>query len=755
MYWYFPFLTFSIFIGIWCETQYTLFREQNWILPLIIVLFISLFVIIRLHKRFVLYNSFYYIKYILLGLCIGISYSTIYNTFVQIPITMLNNQRADVYAIVTEYPQVYENNQRVSLKIDVEKSNLNMEIPYFYTLAYLPLTDEPIEPADIVKTKLFFYIGSDDGGFNREEYYSSENYHILSECAYRPTFEVIKADKVPILLKPKIWANGLKTILENNLNQQNAGFMNGLIFGDTSELSIYIKQDFQKAGLSHVLAVSGMHIGFIVLLFLTLFGKRFGMIISCVVLVFFVPMTGASPSVIRAVIMYFVSVVGFYIRRDNSMLHSLCFALVALLIYNPYSVKSLSLQLSFLATLGIILFNKPLQNFLLLPFKKLKEHTLFRGIAYTIISALGCSISACIFTSPVLLLQFGYVSVAATLANILTVGVFSVLFISGLLLCVLSKISFIANVLIMIINILSEYVFYIADLTGNISGFLIYWDDAKIKILIVIFYIFMVLWCIFRKHLRYYIGIIVTTVIIALTVYINTDIENNKYEVKLFDDGGQTIAISSMRNQFAVIDCAGTNSQNAAESVLSYMDWYNYKNIDLLIITSLDNGHAKSVPELLKNTNVKRCILPNSYMESDIAQEILGILKEQNITTVYWTETGENIIQPKSLGINIIGGVDRKLGVRMKNGNIDLLTMHSFTPKMLSELLNVQNIYCKGVILSDSFIGGDERISEVLNTLHPYKIYIPTSFSEDNYIENIEYQTTKKHGDLTFTTTVN
>ncbi len=752
MYWCFPIITLSVFIGVWCETQYPVFRQQNWILPLLIILCVSFFVINRLYKNNVLYNSFYYIKYILLGICLGITYSAVYNAFVQIPITMLDNQRADIYAVVTEYPEIYEDNQRVSLKIDVKKSNMNMKIPYFYTLAYLPLTDEPIEPSDIIKTKLFFYIGSDDGGFDREVYYSGRNYHILSECAYKPTFEVQKSENIPLLLKPKIWANNFKSILEDKL--QNAGFMNGLLFGDTSDLSIYIKQDFQKSGLSHVLAVSGMHIGFIVLLFLTLFGKRFGMIIACMALIFFVPMTGASPSVIRAVIMYLISVGGFYLRRDHSLLHSLCFALIFLLIINPYSVRSISLQLSFLATLGIIFIYRPLQNLFLKPIKKTNLSRLLKRLVYIITGVLSCSISACIFTSPILLLNFGYISIAATLTNILTIGVFSILFISGLLLCILGSVPVISSILITTINLLSNYVFYIADITGNISGFLLYWEDMKIKALIIGFYSFIILWIIFIKHFHYYVGMIISLSIIVITVYINIGIENNKYEVKLFNESGQTIAVSSMRNSFVVIDCAGTEPQATAENVLAYMDWYNYKEIDLLIITSLDNGHAKSVPYLLENTNVKRCILPNNYLESDIANEILNSLKEHSITTVYWTETSEKDIQPKSLGINIIGGTDRKLGVRIKMEDIDLLSFHSFTPKMLNELLNTQNISCKDIILSDSFLSDDERIKEVLNTLHPDKIYIPTAFSEDNYIENISYQTTKKNGDFTFTTII-
>lgn len=747
MYWRFPAMTLSFFIAMLCETQWEMFRKQNWILPIAILIYLISLFVNKLNKNNVLYNSFQYIKYISISITIAITYSALYNAYTLFPIKALDNQRADIYAIVTEYPEIYEDTQRVSLKIDVKKSNLNMKIPYFYTLAYIPLTDKPIEPADIIQTKLFFYIPSDDGGFNREEYYSGRNYHIISECAYTPTFEMHKAQSIPLLLKPKILANNFKTALD--LKLQDSGFIKGLLFGDTSDLSIYIKQDFQKAGLSHVLAVSGMHIGFIVLLFLTLFGKRFGMIIACIALVFFVPMTGASPSIMRAVIMYLVSVGGFYLRRDHSLLHSLCFALIILLFINPYSIQSLSLQLSFLATLGIILINKTLQTFFIKPFNRLNLSKILKHIVFAITGVLSCSISACLFTAPILLINFGYVSIASTLANVLTIGVFSVLFISGLLLCILANISFIANLLIIIINLLSNYVFYIADMTGNISGFLLYWKDTKIQILIMCFYIFIALWILFRKHFHYYIGMIISISIIAITVYVNIGIENNRYEIKLFDDGGQTIAISSMHNTFAVIDCAGTNSQPASENVLAYMDWYNHKQIDLLIITSIDNGHAKSIPQLLENVKVNRCILPNSYLDSDIADKVIDYLQKYNITTVYWNQTGEQQIQPKNLGISIIGGTDRKLGVRMKINDIDLLTMHSFTPKMLSE---VQNTTCKDVILSDSFTGYDKRIPEVLNNLKPKQIYIPTAFSEDDYLENIPYKTTKKHGDFVFTT---
>lgn len=742
MFWRFPYAVFAMLIGIWCETQYVSFRQQNWILPVVFIIFL-LFCVIK-NKKIVI------IKWVLFGICIGISYTAIYNMFVIEPIKLLNKRQTDVYAVVTEYPQIYDDNQRVKLKIITKKSKLNMKIPYFYTIAYLPKTDENLKPSDIVKTKLYFYEGSDDGGFDRKNYYSGENIHILSKCAYNPSFTIKKSKNIPIFLRAKIFAQNLKQNLRHNISNDDIyGFSKALLFGDTQDLPIYIKQDFQKAGLSHILAVSGMHIGFLVLFFTNLLGKKAGIIISCIALIIFIPMTGAPISVLRAVIMYIVYAFAFYIRRDNNAIHSICFAMMCILFINPYYIQSISFQLSFLATFGIILFNNKIKVFLIDKFKYKNKNKIISNIRNIFINVISCSISACIFTSPVMLFQFKYVSIGSTIANILTIGVFAVLFIFILIFSFFSSLNVFSNTLLFIIKILSEYVFFVSNKIGNIKGFILYWDNKEIKFLIILFYIFIILAYIFRKQFNLHKSVVICCFILCFTVYSNIKLENKKYEITLFDDGGQTITVSSKNKHFAVIDCAGTSSQNAFDSIFSYANWYNYDTIDVLILTSIDKTHARNIPQLIENFNIRRCIIPKNHKESELSKDILNRLKKKNITTIYWTENGEKEIQPKSLGISIIGGADKKLGVRMKNGDINLLTLHSFTPKMLTDI-KIEN--CKNVILSNLFLSNDKRIPDVIKSLNPYAIYIPSKFSNGGKIENIKYVTTKKHGDIIFKT---
>ena len=104
------------------------------------------------------------------------------------------------------------------------------------------------------------------------------------------------------------------------------------------------------------MAVSGLHIGFLVGFCTLLFGKRWGTVASIPLVLLFVPVAGATPSVLRAALMYLTAAGGFLLRRRSGGLNALLMALAVLLLVNPYAIASVGLQLSFASTLGLILF---------------------------------------------------------------------------------------------------------------------------------------------------------------------------------------------------------------------------------------------------------------------------------------------------------------------------------------------------------------------------------------------------------------
>lgn len=146
------------------------------------------------------------------------------------------------------------------------------------------------------------------------------------------------------------------------------------------------------------------------------------------------PIAGASPSVIRAAIMYLISAGAFITRREANTLNSLFAALALLLIQNPYAIAGLSLQLSFSATLGLVLLAGKMQAKLLKPFHNAPKPVY--KLLSVLAGALSCTVCATIFTAPILLASFGYISILSVLSNLMVVGVTAICFIAGFLLCI-------------------------------------------------------------------------------------------------------------------------------------------------------------------------------------------------------------------------------------------------------------------------------------------------------------------------------
>ena len=127
--------------------------------------------------------------------------------------------------------------------------------------------------------------------------------------------------------------------------------------------------------MSHILAISGMHVSYLLIGIRVLFnkslGKRKTSIISIVFLIFYMFLTNFSPSITRAGVMSILLLFSKLVYRNNDTYTSLSLALLTILAYNPFLINNLGLQLSFGGVLGIVLLNKNVSE--LLKIKKFKD----------------------------------------------------------------------------------------------------------------------------------------------------------------------------------------------------------------------------------------------------------------------------------------------------------------------------------------------------------------------------------------------
>ncbi|MBE6689218.1 MAG: ComEC/Rec2 family competence protein [Ruminococcaceae bacterium] len=224
-----------------------------------------------------------------------------------------------------------------------------------------------------------------------------------------------------------------------------------LITGDRNDLSDYDRNLFAQAGISHVLALSGLHISMI----LAFFHKGFNILSApravyhtgaVLVVLFYMAMTGFSYSVTRAGIMMFFLVLSVELYNRYDALNGLCTALFVILAFDPYAVGDMSFQLSFLATLGIIVMALPFIKKLEKKMNpaKLRQTPFFKRMAMNAVGMIAVSLtvtfSVTLFTLPVMIIGYGDAGLVAFLSNIVAVPMAGIIVTSLLFYIILSLI---------------------------------------------------------------------------------------------------------------------------------------------------------------------------------------------------------------------------------------------------------------------------------------------------------------------------
>jgi len=159
--------------------------------------------------------------------------------------------------------------------------------------------------------------------------------------------------------------------LQNSLhNKDELGIAEALLIGYTNDLDKDLVQAYSNTGVVHIIAISGMHLGLIYVLLIWIFAKIpflnrskiLQLVLIMICLWLFSILTGASASVLRAAVMFSFIAVGKHFFKQASMYNSLAASAFLLLCYNPYYLWSVGFQLSYLAVLGIVIFQRPIYN---------------------------------------------------------------------------------------------------------------------------------------------------------------------------------------------------------------------------------------------------------------------------------------------------------------------------------------------------------------------------------------------------------
>jgi len=445
---------------------------------------------------------------------------------------------------------------------------------------------------------------------------------------------------------PKKLAHAVAGMVEKLFPDDVAAFLQALLVGKRDALwqDAALNSSLAASGIIHVVAISGMHVSFLMgFIGAVIRNKRLFAIIGIPVLLLFMAMTGFTPSVTRAGIMQVFLICAPIFRRESDSITSLSASLLVILAVNPYSCASVGLQLSFSATLGIILITSRITAGVSDVFrgKRYYRKKPIKAAISFITSSLATTVGALVLTIPLTVLHFGYVSLISPITNLLTLWAVSIAFPLGLAACILGFAFLPLGAIVAYpVTLAVRYIVFIARGLGAVPYSVIYASNAHIIFWLAYIYIMFITLPLMRARARQYLyPSCLAVVMLAVAILVPSllpDVASSSINVL---DVGQGLSVVITSNEHtAVVDCGSNSGENAGAIAHEFLLDQGRVTIDLLILTHFHSDHVNGAEYLMSRINVSALAIPDPE-GSFLADDIIDLARRRGTVIIYVTET--------------------------------------------------------------------------------------------------------------------
>ena len=563
------------------------------------------------------------------GMALGVLACAVQEHFILKPAETLAGETLTVSARVLEYPEFYDDYSRVTVRL----SEPGLPRVRCQIMDYDGLMGE-MRPGDELRCTLRFRSARVRYGEESDMYTSRGVFlrsYLCSETAVRPgrgflhfpqqlrrfvrerTMSFFPADAAPF---HAALLSGDKTALYNDLDTYYA---------------------LSRAGLMHVTAVSGMHVSFLVGFVLLLFpNRRRSAVLMLPLLFVFAAMTGFTPSVVRAVFMQLCLLLAPLLKRESDSLTSLTLILAILLLVNPQAAASISLQLSFTATLGIVLFAP-----WIFAWSRETFAPLGKTVSSFLAASLGTSLGALAFTTPLTALHFGYVSLLAPLSNVLCLWLISILFVGGYGVILLGSVCPAAGrALGWVLAWGDRFVFRVSSFVSAIPNACLYTENKAVWLWLAFVYALILLtWLHSRKDGGVRLSAPLSLAVISLCLCLLLPYRNrDELRLTVLDVGQGSCALLEGGRNAVMVDCGGNYSDHyPGETAANYLFSRQRRRLDALVLTHLHADHINGVERLLALVDVDAIYLPE-WEDDDNHRMLCKIAAKRDVPLRYVRE---------------------------------------------------------------------------------------------------------------------
>lgn len=427
-----------------------------------------------------------------------------------------------------------------------------------------------------------------------------------------------------------------------------SGFLTAELTGDKSAMDDGDYLAMQETGLAHLFAVSGLHCAFLVTLLALLISRRQRLLCAVTIplLLFYMVMVGMSPSVVRACIMQIFLLIAPLFRRGSDPLTSLAAALLVILLCNPFAAASVSLQLSFSATLGMVLLSPRLYK-LLAGWYKGKCRPLRAALCF-VAANLSATLSAVVFTAPLTAWYFRIFVLVAPLSSLLAVPAAGWSFMAAFVTVLLGFVWLpLASLLGWISWVLVRYILWIAN--GMMSWryhavyftnpYLIYW-------LLFLYAAFIGCAATPDGKRKYLLASALSVLTLTAAIWVNRqDYQYGVLTALTLDVGQGESVILTSGGETALVDCGSSNSYKdpgglAADTLHSM----GVRELSAVVVTHYHADHTNGLYEVLRRIPVQTIYLPDIEDEYGVRERLVSLAEEKGAQVTYVTkETADTL----------------------------------------------------------------------------------------------------------------
>lgn len=573
-------------------------------------------------------------RYAAFGLALGFLWLAGYSWGFWRPAQELDGKTVRLTATVSQWPQETDyGGYSVLARADTESW---VTVPI---LLYVDEQGADLRPGDRIESVTHCALADESAAGEEITYYTAKGIFLTGQCYGR--LETERPERIPLGDWPAYWSQALKESISESFPGDVAGLVRALVTGNRDSLTDPFTTSLQRAGLSHTVAVSGMHLAFLAGLLSLLFGgwRRLASLATIPVTILFTLTAGCTPSVVRAAVMILLLHIGPLFYRERDEFTSLGGALLLLLLYNPFSAAHIGLQLSFAAVAGIFLCSQPLQTALMarIPFRPAKRWTLWWAVQLApkfIVSTFCATLGASVFTVPLSALYFQSVSLIAPLSNLLTLWAVGILFGAGVLIGTLGVfVPELAALVALPIAPLGRYLNAVIDGLSSLTFSAVTTQSVYYRAWLVLVYLILVLIPILPGKKRWIIPTCCGVTTLCLAMLLNAwSFWWGSGAVTVLDVGqGQSVLVRSGRF-LCLVDCGGDSYDSAGDIAADFLGDYGVGRLDLLVLTHFHADHANGVTQLLKRVQVDTLAIPPATGEEEpLREEILSAAQEQGV----------------------------------------------------------------------------------------------------------------------------